>query len=91
MRRHRVASTSIRSAGYDARTRTLEIEFIDGQVYRYLDVANGVYRQLMSARSKGQFVNSQIRDVYRYRDSNGFSAAAYADTAPRDIPEDRRH
>jgi len=91
MRRHRVASSSIRSAGYDARTRTLEIEFIDGAVYRYFDVANGVYRALMSARSKGQFVNAHIRDAYRYREADGFSSGAYADTASGGGEPDRRH
>ena len=37
-----VASSNIASAGYDAMTRTLEVEFSNGGIYRYGDVPSDV-------------------------------------------------
>lgn len=64
MRRTRVESTTLRSAGYDPRQRILELEFTSGAVYRYLDVTAPVYRALMAAESKGRYFNQEIRDDY---------------------------
>jgi hypothetical protein len=89
MRRHQIASSSIRSAGYDARSRTLEIEFTDDAVHQYLNVPNAVYRALMSAPSKGQYVTAHIRDVYPHREGDGFGSPTYAGTAERSIRTDR--
>ena len=43
----------------------LEIEFVNGAVYRYLDVPLAVYRDLMSSESKARFYDSNIRGHYR--------------------------
>jgi len=56
----------VASAGYDERSRTLEVEFTNGSIYRYLDVPVGVYAQLLSADSVGRFLNQHIRDRYFY-------------------------
>ena len=40
--RYPVESSNIVSAGYDAETRTLEVEFSNGGVYRYGDVPSDV-------------------------------------------------
>ena len=66
MDRRTVRSRSVASAGYDERSRTLEVEFTNGSVYQYSDVPLGVYEQLLSAESIGRFVNQQIRNLYRY-------------------------
>ena len=67
MKRIPVASSMIRSAGYDARTHSLELEFTSGHVYRYEDVPEPEYRDLMAAESKGQYVQDNIIDLYPYR------------------------
>ncbi|MCW7537280.1 KTSC domain-containing protein [Aquabacterium sp. A7-Y] len=64
MHRHPVASSSLRSIGYDAVHRTLEVEFVTGRVYRYLDVPELAYQQLMAAPSLGRHFNARVRDVY---------------------------
>jgi KTSC domain len=63
--RQPVESTAIAKIGYSKRRNILEIEFVNGAVYRYLDVPTTVYRDLMSAESKARFYDSNIRQHYR--------------------------
>jgi hypothetical protein len=65
MHRLSVESSAIESVGYDARMRTLEIEYVGGGVYRYLGVPPRVYATLMRAASHGAFVNRRIKPYYR--------------------------
>ena len=65
--RVRVNSTNLLSVGYDAETRTLEIEFHTRKIYRYYNVPSIVVRQLMDEPSLGGFFNFHIKDVYRLR------------------------
>jgi hypothetical protein len=67
MHRQTVSSTSIASVGYDADTETLEVEYRNGSVYRYLKVAKRQYWALMSAPSLGAFLNKEIRDTHEFR------------------------
>lgn len=63
MRRERVDSRALRSVGYDPDSRTLEIEFSSGTVYRYFDVPVDAYVGLMTAGSKGGYYADNIRDA----------------------------
>jgi hypothetical protein len=63
--RQPVDSTAIAKIGYSKRRHILEIEFVNGAIYRYLDVRPTVYRDLMSAESKARFYDSNIRRHYR--------------------------
>ena len=63
--RESVQSTAIAKVGYSKRRHILEIEFVNGAVYRYFDVPLSVYRKLMSAESKARFYDSNIRKHYR--------------------------
>jgi hypothetical protein len=65
MTRVRLASTMIASAGYDAPTRILEIEFLSGIVYRYSDVPIDVYSALLVAPSHGRLFHARIRNAFR--------------------------
>jgi hypothetical protein len=56
-------SSAIRSVGY--RHGFLEVEVATGDVYRYFDVPQDVFLELMRAESKGAFFNAHIRDSYR--------------------------
>lgn len=66
MRRTRVSSSVIASTGYSARTRSLEIEFVSGRIYQYLDVDRGTYAALLAAPSKGTYFNAHIKDEYAF-------------------------
>ena len=66
MRRKPVDSTTMRSVGYQAESRILEIEFDSGRVYQYLEVPAKIYEQLLRAESKGRYFNDEIREIYPY-------------------------
>jgi len=61
MERVPVDSTDLSTVGYEAETSTLEIEFRKGGIYQYFGVPQEVYEGLMSAGSKGQFFNQNIK------------------------------
>jgi hypothetical protein len=66
MERKLVTSSNIASIGYDERTLTLEIEFLNNSIYQYFDVPQQIYQELMQADSLGQFLAQYIKGVYRY-------------------------
>ena len=63
--RQPVESSAIAAAGYSKRRHILEIEFVNGAIYRYLDVPPSVYRDLMSTESKARFYDFNIKKKYR--------------------------
>jgi hypothetical protein len=63
--RQSVQSSAIAKVGYSKRRHILEIEFVNGAVYRYFDIPLSVHRDLMSAESKARFYDSNIRKHYR--------------------------
>lgn len=64
IRRERVGSTVIASIGYSRRRHILEIEFVNGAVYRYLEVVPSIHRELIAADSKAGFYDRNIRGSY---------------------------
>ncbi len=66
MNRDPIASSNLVSVGYDEPSQTLEIEFINGTVYQYYNVDAALCEQFMQAPSKGQFLNTYIRNAYPY-------------------------
>jgi len=67
MERIQVDSSNIISIGYDLQTNTLEVEFNSAEIYQYFNVPEHLYQNLMSASSKGQFLNDFIKFSYRYQ------------------------
>ncbi|HLW36572.1 MAG TPA: KTSC domain-containing protein [Chthoniobacterales bacterium] len=61
---HLVESTAIASIGYSRRRHILEIEFLNGAVYRYLEITPSVYRELMTANSKARYYDLNIKGNY---------------------------
>lgn len=61
-----VESRALAAVGYSKRLRALEIEFRNGAIYRYLEVAPPVYEALMNAPSKARFYDQSIRGKYRW-------------------------
>ena len=66
MNRDFVASSNISSVGYDPATQTLEVEFLNGSIYQYFNVGQGLFDEMMASPSKGQFLNTYIRNGYPY-------------------------
>jgi hypothetical protein len=64
--RQPVESTNIASIGYDAEKRHLEVEFLDGSIYRYTGVSERRWRGLMAATSKGGYLHQHIVGVYQH-------------------------
>ena len=62
-----VKSSNIHSIGYDSENHILEIVFLSGGIYRYFDVTQLIYEQLMEASSHGKFFAQYIKNKYRER------------------------
>ncbi len=67
MNRQSVSSSNLRSIGYDAETKTLEVAFHSGSIYRYDGVPESIHRGLIQAASKGSYLNRNIRYQYNYK------------------------
>ena len=61
MERHPVKSTNVKSVGYDAEEKVLELEFRSGGVYQYAGVQPEMYADLLDAESVGRFVSQVVR------------------------------
>jgi hypothetical protein len=59
--RQSVKSVILNSVGYDEGTKTLEIEFQTGLVYRYSGVPLKVYNDLMLSNEMGKYFSEKIR------------------------------
>jgi hypothetical protein len=64
IRRRPVVSKGIVSIGYSKRLHVLEIEFVNGAIYRYTQVAPSVHRELMAAGSKARYYDANIKGNY---------------------------
>lgn len=51
---------------YDPATRTFNIEFNNGSIYKYQDVPANMYQDLVTAPSQGQYFNEHIKAEYSY-------------------------
>jgi hypothetical protein len=67
MQRVLVHSTTLASAGHDARAAVLELQFRNGALYQYFHVPQSVYSNLLGAPSKGGYSNQSIRGRYPYQ------------------------
>jgi lysyl-tRNA synthetase class 2 len=63
--RVRLSSAAIAAVSYDEEKRTLDVEFRDGETYRYMHVPEFVYRELLKAESAGVFWNA-IKDQFDF-------------------------
>ena len=65
MIRRPLTSSNLSSAGWSAE-EGLEVEFTNGQVYRYKDAPESVYRELIGATSPGKFFAANVRDQFEH-------------------------
>ena len=55
----------------------LEVEFRSGEIYRYFDVPQRTYHQLLQAESKGAYLNLNIRKSFSFKRITQTSSATY--------------
>lgn len=65
MKRRKVKSSNIKSIGYDIDEKLLEVEFHTGAIYRYDNVPNRTYTNLMNAKSIGTALHKIIRPRFK--------------------------
>jgi hypothetical protein len=59
--RQPVNSHALAAVGYSKRLHALEVEFVNGAIYRYSNVPPEIYRNLLGAPSKAQFYDANVR------------------------------
>lgn len=59
--REAVESSMIKSLGYDAETKTLAVEFQNGDVWHYTNVSQSEYDSLKSAQSIGAYFGKNFK------------------------------
>ncbi len=64
-------STVIKGYEYNEATRSLIIEFVSGNRYRYLNIDKTVIDAFKNYREKGVFYNREIKGKYAYEKLTG--------------------
>jgi len=59
-----VVSSNINKIGYE--NNNLLVEYKSGVKYQYKEVPQELYEKLISAESKGRFMNSEIKGKFEY-------------------------
>jgi curved DNA-binding protein CbpA len=65
--RYPVVSSTMRSIGYDHKSKTLVVHFYHGGTYWYENVPNKIYQKLMSAPSIEKYFSLNIAYRYNYQ------------------------
>jgi hypothetical protein len=61
-----VESGLFAAVAYRESARQLYLRFRDGKVYRYFECPSSVYREFVTAGSKGRYFSQQIRNRFRH-------------------------
>jgi hypothetical protein len=67
MERAAVKSSHIKAVGYNAETKTMEVEFMNGGVYEYPGVPESEYVAMVGAESVGSYFGKKIRPAFKGR------------------------
>lgn len=59
-------SSNIQEFRYDKTTDTLQVDFVNGDTYEYLNVPVDVHRRFQSSLSKGEFFSRWIKNRYAF-------------------------
>lgn len=59
-----VESSNIGRVAY--KDNNLYVEYKSGNMYKYLDVPKETYTKLVESESKGRFMNSYIKEQFKY-------------------------
>lgn len=61
-----MASSNIVQVDYDSVTKDLSVYFYGGSLYKYHNVDYDTYHNLITADSKGEFHNDNIKNNFEY-------------------------
>ena len=61
-----IESSNLVKTEYDTETKKMITEFKNGMKYEYDDVPHIIYTQFRSAKSQGNFFNTQISKVFKH-------------------------
>jgi|GEM_PF-648779 len=64
---HMVISSEIEWIGYEHKDRMLQVEFIDGPVYRYQEVPHTIFEEFLQASSHGRYFESNVKNKFEHR------------------------
>ncbi len=64
--RRKLDSTILASVAYMADAKVLELEFVEGARYQYLDVPKAVYEKLIEDDSAGRVFNDEIASKFAF-------------------------
>jgi hypothetical protein len=64
MDRMPVSSSNIASVGYEADSQVLEVEYIKGGIYQYMNVPGDIHEELMNCSSKGTYMNQVVKKMF---------------------------
>lgn len=62
-----IESSMIQAVSYDEDDRTLLVLFNSGKAYRYFDVPQKLYKELLDAESRGRFMLDRVIGHLPYR------------------------
>jgi hypothetical protein len=62
-----VESGVFAAAAYREGARQLYLQFREGKIYRYFECPVSVYREFLTAESKGTYFSQHIRNRFRYK------------------------
>ena len=66
----RMPSSVIHRFRYNSSSHTLRVWFVSGKAYDYKKIPEEVYNELITASSKGKFLNEEIKGKYTYEKVN---------------------
>ena len=61
-----VDSSNIEAVGYDDDTQELHVQFLLSGYYIYSDVPRQIFDDLITAPSKGSFLNREVKGIYQF-------------------------
>ena len=82
MEMKRINSGKLRAVGYDARARTLHVEFDNGSVIDYAGVGDEIWRRLSSSSSAWSYFRDNVEEEF-----SGRPAAADKQTKTNPLDE----
>lgn len=67
MQRQPVKSTNLAEVGFEKETGTVEVKFVNGEIYRYGGVPEELYQSMLGSSSVGSFFAQYIKKAYPVR------------------------
>jgi hypothetical protein len=59
-----INSGDLKSITYNEETSTLEVEYMNKEIFRYNSVPNDIYKNMLNASSKSRFFDDNIKNAF---------------------------